>query len=256
MVQKILVCGAAVPGIGEAITRLLISSGEKVLGTFESEDGENAEKLRHELGEALELVKVDHASLESLQGFSKESDADIRGVVFAQMYFNMEDQEDFDFDLWKKSIDVNLTAPNFIIRSFQDRLVEGSSVVVVTSTEAFIGSFGASAYSASKAALHNLVKTFANNLGARKIRANAVAPGWIGGVMDTDEVFNLSRQITPLGRLGTPEEVASVVGFLLSEQASFVNGTTIVVDGGYTCVDTIAKYEADAAKTSSATERQ
>jgi NAD(P)-dependent dehydrogenase (short-subunit alcohol dehydrogenase family) len=72
---------------------------------------------------------------------------------------------------------------------------------------------------------------------------NVVAPGWIGGVMDTDEVFNISRKITPLGRLGAPEEVAAVVRFLLSEEASFISGSVITVDGGYSGVDTISKFE-------------
>ena len=67
----------------------------------------------------------------------------------------------------------------------------------------------------------------------------------VGGVMDTDEVFNMSRAITPLGRLGSPEEIASVVAFLVSDDASFVNGTVVTADGGYSGVDTIAKYEFD-----------
>jgi 3-oxoacyl-[acyl-carrier protein] reductase len=127
-------------------------------------------------------------------------------------------------------------------------LSDGASFVVVTSTEGFIGSFGASAYAATKAAIHNLVKTLANNGGKNGIRANAVATGWIGGVMDTDEIFNMSRRITPLGRLGSPDEIASVVSFLTSVESSFVNGTVIVADGGYTAVDTIAKYEFDASQ--------
>ena len=63
--------------------------------------------------------------------------------------------------------------------------------------------------------------------------------------MDTDEVFNMSRKITPLERLGDPNEVANVVSFLLSQDSSFVNGTVIVADGGYSGVDAIAKYEFD-----------
>lgn len=61
--------------------------------------------------------------------------------------------------------------------------------------------------------------------------------------MDTDEVFNMSRAVTPMGRLGSPEEIASVAGWLISDSSSFVNGTVIVTDGGYTGVDTISKFE-------------
>ena len=61
--------------------------------------------------------------------------------------------------------------------------------------------------------------------------------------MDTDEIFNKSRSMTPLGRLGTDEEIANVTCFLLSKESSFVNGTTIVADGGYLCSDPLSKYE-------------
>lgn len=64
--------------------------------------------------------------------------------------------------------------------------------------------------------------------------------------MDTDEVFNRSRSITPLGRLGSPEEVAEAVAWIACDAASFVNGATLLVDGGYTGVDTVSKYEYEA----------
>ena len=105
------------------------------------------------------------------------------------------------------------------------------------------GSYGASAYAATKAAIHNLVRTLANNLGQRGIRINALPAGWIGGEMDTDEVFNKSRSLTPLGRLGTDEEIANVAYFLFSKESSFVNGTTIVAYGGYLGSDPLSKYE-------------
>ena len=167
--------------------------------------------------------------------------------VNAQMFFNMEDQLSFDHETWNQSLYVNLTMPNRMFRRLFNSFENGASVVLVSSTEAFMGSFGASAYAATKAAAHNLVKSWANVSSSKKVRSNAIAAGWIGGVMDTDEVFNLSREITPLGRLGAPEEVASVVEFLLSEKSSFVNGSVITVDGGYSGVDRISKFEYESA---------
>jgi NAD(P)-dependent dehydrogenase (short-subunit alcohol dehydrogenase family) len=168
----------------------------------------------------------------------------LSALVNAQFYFAMEDPTHFEFSLWDRSLAVNLTAPAYLFHRL--RFVADASVITVTSTEGFTGSFGASAYAATKAAVHNLTKSLANIGGARAVRVNAVAAGWIGGVMDTDEVFNLSRSITPLGRLGRADEIAAVVAFLLSAESAFVNGTVLVADGGYTGVDIIAKYEFEA----------
>jgi NAD(P)-dependent dehydrogenase (short-subunit alcohol dehydrogenase family) len=150
--------------------------------------------------------------------------------------------------VWERSLAVNLTAPVFLFHRLAGRFADDASVVTVTSTEGFVGSHGASAYAATKAAAHNVTMSLANVGGPRGIRVNAVAAGWIGGVMDNDDVFNMSRAITPLGRLGSPEEVASVISFLLSEEASFVNGTVLTADGGYRGVDTIAKHEFESAR--------
>jgi len=108
---------------------------------------------------------------------------------------------------------------------------------------------GGISYAASKAAVHNMIKSLACNWGkVDQIRVNAVSAGWIGGEMDTDEVFNVSRNITPLGRLGRKEEVADAVEYLLSDKASFVNAHVLFLDGGYLCVDDIAKFEFESTK--------
>jgi NAD(P)-dependent dehydrogenase (short-subunit alcohol dehydrogenase family) len=241
MEKTYIVTGALEGGIGEAITNMLLSEGFKVIGTYEESLEEKVESFNNE---NLTLFKVDHSNKESLEKFVNQlSNREINGLINAQMFFNMENPNNIDYNLWEKSMNVNLITPNFLTTKLKSNFLDNSSIVTITSTEGFTGSFGASAYASSKAAIHNLTKTLANNFGSKNIRVNALAAGWIGGVMDTDEIFNMSRKITPLGRLGDPKEIASVVKFLLSEDSSFVNGTTITVDGGYSGVDTISQYE-------------
>lgn len=249
MTQKpiAIVTGAATSGIGTAITRRLLTDGFAIIGSFEPPDRPLAEALQKSVGTdaSLSLLEVDHTNRRSLDELVSAIPADkqVSGLVNAQFYFAMENPEHFDFALWDRSLAVNLTAPNYLYHKLRRRFKNGGSIVTITSTEGFVGSFGASAYASTKAAIHNLTKTLANVSGSIGVRVNAVAAGWIGGVMDTDEVFNMSRAITPLGRLGRAEEIAAVVSFLLSEESAFVNGSVIVADGGYTGVDTVAQFE-------------
>lgn len=242
--MKTVVVGAAKTGYAESITRKLIQNGYSVIGTYDAEFSENAKKLKSEFSsDKLTLSQVDLSSRLELNSFVKSIDGQIEGMIFAQFYFTLENPDEFDHAIWDKSIAINLTAPNYLVHELKERMNAGSSIVIITSTEGFRGSYGASAYAATKAAVHNLVKTLANNLGKRGIRINALPAGWIGGEMDTDEIFNKSRSMTPLGRLGTDEEIANVAYFLFSKEASFVNGTTLVADGGYLCSDPLSKYE-------------
>lgn len=114
----------------------------------------------------------------------------------------------------------------------------GGSIINVSSVNAVRGHSGVAVYSATKAALDGLTRSLARELGPRNIRVNSIAPGYF----ESDMVGQLSPEAkarivrrTPLARLGTVEDVACVVEFLLSRQASFITGQTIVVDGGLTC---------------------
>ena len=242
--MRVVVIGAAKTGYAESITRKLINEGYSVIGTYDEEYADNAKKMQAEFSaDVLTLKQVDLSSRNELSTFVKSVEGEISGMIFAQFFFYMEDPDHFDHLMWDKSLAINLTAPNYLVHELKDQMVPGSSIVIITSTEAYRGSYGASAYAATKTAIHNLVRTLANNLGQRGIRINALPAGWIGGEMDTDEVFNKSRSLTPLGRLGTDEEIANVAYFLFSKESSLVNGTTIVADGGYLGSDPLSKYE-------------
>jgi NAD(P)-dependent dehydrogenase (short-subunit alcohol dehydrogenase family) len=247
------ITGAAADGIGTAVTRRLAADGYTIFGTFEPEDAANAARLLGDQAQ-LSLLEVDHSDRAALDRAIDllPDDAELAALINAQFAFAMENPNSFNWSDWDRSLAVNLTTPAYLYNRLRSRFAQPSAVVTVTSTEGFVGSFGASAYAATKAAVHNLTMSLANLGGAAGPRVNAVAAGWIGGVMDTDTVFNMSRAITPLGRLGTPEEVAAVVAFLASEEASFINGTVVTADGGYRGVDAIAKYEFESARAAAA----
>lgn len=247
--ETIIVTGAAVPGYGQDITKQMLAEGYHVIGTYLSEDEEDAKVFAQELNsEKLSLFPLDLWSRHSLKEFLKIVGATpLKGLVLSQYFWNMENPDDFDFDAWDKSIASNLSAPNYLIRNLGKNLKAGKgSAVVITSTEGLTGNYGSTAYAAARAGEHNLVKSLANLFGPNKVRINAVAPGWISSVME-DGVFDPSCELTPLGRLGKGKEVANVVSFLISDKASYVTGATIVVDGGYSNADSMAKLEFEAA---------
>lgn len=243
--DNIIITGAAVPGYGQEITKLMLSKGFKVFGTYLSDDEDTAKKFVAEIGNSnLSLFPLDLWERKSLDDFlHRISEIPIKGIVLSQYFWNMENPDDFDFDAWDRSIASNLTASNYLIRKLQSNLIDGKgNVVVITSTEGLTGNYGSTAYSAARAGEHNLVKSLANLFGPKEIRINAVAPGWIGSVME-DGIFDPSCELTPLGRLGHGSEVANVVDFLLSDRATYVTGSTVVVDGGYSNADPMAKRE-------------
>lgn len=250
MKKTYVVNGAAHPGFGETTARLLISNGNKVIGLYEQEDDANAKKMKEEFPvDYLELLCIDCNNLESLKQKISTISGPINGFVNAYFGFDMENVDNLDYTLSERLFRINYHTPMLLAVELKKIMERGSSIVIVTSTESERGSFGGISYAASKAAMHNSIKSLACNWGKEDhIRVNAVAAGWIGGEMDTDGPFAVSIEITPLGRLGRPEEVANTVEFLLSDKASFINAQTIFVDGGYLAVDDIAKFEYEESK--------
>ena len=140
-------------------------------------------------------------------------------------------------ELWDSVIDVNLKGVFLTTRAVVPHMIKGGGGVVLSaaSVVAILGNFGQTNYVASKAGIIGMTRTWARELGKYKIRVNAVAPGFIA----TDMVRAMPERVlramvarTPLGRVGTPEDVANTYVWLASDQASFIHGAVISVDGG------------------------
>jgi NAD(P)-dependent dehydrogenase (short-subunit alcohol dehydrogenase family) len=155
-------------------------------------------------------------------------------------------------DAWRTTLDVNLTGAMRIVRAALPALTEArGSIVLVSSISGFVASSSSAAYVASKAGLIGLAKAIAVDSGPLGVRVNALCPGWVRTQMGDDAMAELAQghggtlddayaratALVPLRRAAEPSEVAACALFLASDAASYVHGTTLVVDGGGMAVD-------------------
>ncbi len=224
-------------GIGRAITDKLLAEGDKVYAVYK-ESTEQANELTEKYGDQVIVLQANLVSkgqidelVEKLKDVQLDGIGNNAGIVYLTKW------DEFDFDEWDETLAVNLTAPVRLVHGLRNNLKDGGAVVNIASVDGFCAAFDTVAYSASKAALISVTKSLAAILGSRNIRVNAIAPGWVETEMTADTMPDESKELTPLKRNAQPQEVANVVNFLLSDQASFVSGETITVDGGLTVVD-------------------
>ncbi len=243
--KKVLITGAS-RGIGKATAKKMLGDGYAVIGAYHESETE-AKRVEKEYDNLI-MLPVDLTSRASTLSFiAAIGDQKLLGIVNNAGIFEEDHLEVFDTSNFDNNMAIHATAPLLIVQKLLKNLDKGSAVVNVSSTDAYFGGYLGVSYAASKAALISVTKSLAVLLGPKGIRVNAVAPGWIDTALGAEGagVDKAAIYKTPLGRNGEPEEVADLIMFLLSDKASFINGTVVDIDGGYSVVDEVLKKESE-----------
>lgn len=231
-----LVTGGA-RGIGAAISRELARAGASVCINYRSQS-DTADALAAELGTV--AVQADISDQAAARGLIEQVEEDVgpldilinnAGVTRDTLLVRMADDD------WTSVLETNLNGTFYTCRAAARGMLKrrAGSIINMTSVVGIHGNPGQTNYAASKAGIIGFTKALARELGARGVRANAVAPGYISTEL-TDglpgDAKSAILQATPLGRLGAPDEVSGCVRFLCSDEARFITGAVILVDGG------------------------
>ena len=227
-----LVTGAS-KGIGRAIALELAAAGATVVVGYRS-GREEAESLAADIGGR--AVAADVASPEEAKRLVEEAgDLDIlvnnAGLTRDGVLARMSDDD------WRVVLETNLSSVFYTCRAVTRSMMRkrAGSIVNISSIVGVHGNWGQTNYAASKAGIIGFTKSLARELGSRNVRANVVAPGYVRTQLTDvlpEEATQAMLSNTPLGRLGDPEDVAGAVRFLCSDEASFITGEVLLVDGG------------------------
>ena len=238
----VLVTGAA-GGLGSAISRELASRGIGLILHYNSRSAEASDlkKEVEKMGVNAETVSADLSNLEGLEKLhSKISDmgVSLSGIVNNAGTSRPGNASNIKEDDWDFVQNVNVKGPVMLVSKLNHLFAKPASVVNIASAAGIRAGLSSIAYEASKASLIHATRSMALSL-APDVRVNAVAPGFVVTNINRARLSDekIKQEIirrTPLKRLGKPEDIGKLVGFLMSEDSGFITGETIVIDGGIT----------------------
>jgi 3-oxoacyl-[acyl-carrier protein] reductase len=238
-----LVTGAS-SGIGEATSIALARQGANVLIHYNAKHAEADTVLKkvQALGVEAELVQADLTTADGTQKLSRFAQSKTIDILVnnAGSLIARTKVLDFTPELWERVMMLNLTSAFFVSQAVLKGMAERKSgfIVNVSSVAArFGGGLGALAYATAKGAISTMTKGLSREFAPLNIRVNSVSPGTVDTnyhrSFSTPEALDGVRATTPVGRLGTPQEIADVIVFLCSDQASFIHGQVIEINGGF-----------------------
>ena len=234
--KNILITGAS-GGIGNELVKKFVSLGANILGS-----GTKTEKLEliKKQYPNIKVKKFDIANHSGIEEFIDSVSLELGGldVLINNAGINLDNLSiRMKVEEWKKVIDINLTSTFLLSKYAIKKMLKNKfgRIVNITSVVGHVGNLGQPNYSASKAGIIGMSKSLAIEYAKKNITVNCVSPGFIVsdmtmGIADKVKLYLTSR--IPMGRFGTGEDVSNCVAFLSSEQASYVTGETIHVNGG------------------------
>lgn len=240
--DKVAVVTGSARGIGRVIAETLAQRGAKVLiADLRAEMAETtAQEIAAATGREIVATSVDVANAESAKAMIDKAITEFgridilinnAGITRDNLIMRMEEAD------WDMVIDINLkgafNCSKAVVRQMMKQRY--GRIVNVSSVSGLAGQAGQANYSSSKAGLIGLTKALGRELGSRQVTVNAVAPGFIPTELTKDlpeELKDSSLKAIPLGRWGTPQEVANAVAFLVSDDAAYITGHVLSVDGG------------------------
>jgi len=242
-IKTAVVTGGA-QGIGKAITKKLLEEGiNVVIADIDPKAGNETEQEYKEIGE-IKFVQTDVSNEEQVKNListTVDNFENIDILINNAGIFKFKPINELSFEEWNKIIGINLSGA-FLCTKYAAPYLKNryGSIINIASTRAFMSEPDTEAYSASKGGLFALTHSLAVSLGP-KVRVNCISPGWIevsewkkSSIRSIYELTEEDHKQHPAGRVGKPEDISSLVFYLVSENAGFITGANFIVDGGMT----------------------